>query len=355
MNHRLVRYAVFVLLLACFAGVLPVSCFAETCDPRVSSAALDVGARCKEDPACVVIGGTHILEWKSPTPAKIVVVCIHGLGLCARAYKPLAQELSVAGIDGFGINVRGFGPDRDQPGKVKLDCIDTIDDVRKLLQSIRKEQPDYRVFLIGESMGGALAIRIASESPELVDGIICSAPAWKLLKMRRTAVKGIVELALFPHSSPGPAGRALLHQATSHADLTEHWLTDRSHKLKLTFGEATAFLKFIKKTDSFASRLTPPVLVVQGLNDRLVSPKAVAKMFLDIPSKAKTFLIDGTGEHLVLEEGQFTPAVVKGLVAWMKNESLTKSTTPNFELVDDAHLSHSEQRRLSKLLLAAGK
>lgn len=355
MNPRLTRRIFMGILLVLFASCVSPSCVAESCSPVVRSAALDVGARCKEDPACVVIGGTHILEWKSPSPAKIVVVCIHGLGLCARAYKPLAQELSAEGIDGFGINVRGFGPDRDQPGKVKLDCIDTIDDVRKLLQSIRKEQPDYRIFLLGESMGGALTIRIASESPELVDGIICSAPAWKLLKMHRTAVKGIVELALFPHSSPGPAGRALLHQATSHADLTEHWLTDRSHKLKLTFGEATAFLNFIKKTDSFASRLTLPVLVVQGLNDRLVSPKAVAQLFFDIPSKAKTFLIDGTGEHLVLEEGQFTPAVVKGLVAWMKSESLTASNAPNYEVVDDEHLSHSEQRRLSKLLLAAGK
>ncbi len=161
-----------------------------------------------------------MLEWTSPSPAKIVVVCIHGLGLCAKAYKPLAQELSNAGIDGFGVNVRGFGPDRDQPERAKLNCEETVDDVTKLLTSIHKEHPDYRVFLVGESMGGALAVRIAAEDPELVDGVVCSAPAWKLLKMRRTAVKGVFEIFLFSGSHPGPAGRAVMHQATTDPMLT---------------------------------------------------------------------------------------------------------------------------------------
>ncbi|MBZ0186165.1 MAG: lysophospholipase, partial [Candidatus Obscuribacterales bacterium] len=156
-----------------------------------------------------------MLEWKSPAPSRIFVVCIHGLGLCARAYKPLAKELSAAGIDGFGVNVRGFGPDRDQADRSKLDCVKTVGDVAELLESIHREHPDYKVILIGESMGGALAIRIAAEYPQLVDGVVCSAPAWKILKMRRTAVKGIFELFLYSRKHPGPAGRAVLHQATT--------------------------------------------------------------------------------------------------------------------------------------------
>lgn len=309
-----------------------------------------IGARCKEDPSCVVVGGTHILEWKSPASAGIIVVCIHGLGLCARAYKPLAKELSDAGIDGFGVNVRGFGPDRDQPGRVKLDLVDTVGDVRQLLESIHNEHPDYKVFLVGESMGGALAVRIAAENDGLVDGVVCSAPAWKLLKTRRTAAKGVVELVLFPRSSPGPAGRAIMHQATSNPELTQHWLSDPSHKLKLTLSEATAFLSFISKTDGYAKQLTTPVLVVQGLNDHLVSPNAVARLFADIPSTNKTFLVDGTGEHLVLEEGGYTPVVVEKLVNWMKVGAVSEPHAPQIEAVNTANLSSNQKSRLSKLL-----
>jgi len=320
---------------------------------KVQSSPPLIGSRCAEDPACVIVGGTHMLEWKSPAPAKIVVVCIHGLGLCARAYKSLAQELSAAGIDGFGVNVRGFGPDRDKPDRANLNCVETVGDVSQLLTSIRKEHPDYKVFLVGESMGGALAIRIAAENPDLVDGVICSAPAWKLLKMRRTAVKGVFELFLFPGSQPGPAGRAVMHQATSDIQLTQHLLSDPSHKLKLSFGEASSFLSFIKKTDIYARQFKKPVLIVQGLNDHLVSPKAVAKLFKDMSSSNKTLLIDGKGEHLILEEGRFCPALLAKLIGWIKTDSAAESTRNIVETVDEERLSAKEKHHLSILSRSA--
>ncbi len=341
-----------VLIALSFAS----AAWSDECPTTGAPSSSPIGARCTEDPACVIVGETHMLEWRSPAPVKIVVVCIHGLGLCARAYKPLAKELSAAGIDGFGVNVRGFGPDRDKSDRAKLNCVETVGDVSQLLSNIRKEHPDYKVFLIGESMGGALAIRIAAENPGLVDGVVCSAPAWKLLKMRGTAVKGVFELFLFPGSHPGPAGRAVMHQATTDPELTEHWRTDPSHKLKLTLKEATSFLKFISKTDSYAKKLTNPVLVVQGLGDHLVSPIAVAKLVRDIPSDNKTFLIDGKGEHLVLEEGKFTPPLVEKLLDWMKTES-THQLQRAFiiEVVNDQALSPKELHRLNTLRRVAGR
>jgi alpha-beta hydrolase superfamily lysophospholipase len=136
------------------------------------------------------------------------------------AYKPLAKQFSDAGIAGYSINVRGFGPDRDKADRAKLNCIDTVGDIGKLLVDIHKQYPDYKVFLVGESMGGALAIRAAAENADLVDGVVCSAPAWKLLKMRSTAVKGIFELYLFHSRRPGIASRGVIKQATSDRELS---------------------------------------------------------------------------------------------------------------------------------------
>lgn len=346
---KAIRFICLTLLCALITLSYNSAAWSEECPTTDAPNSSPMGARCTEDPACVIVGETHMLEWKSPAPAKIVVVCIHGLGLCARAYKPLAKDLSAAGIDGYGVNVRGFGPDRDKSDRAKLNCVDTVADVSKLLSNIHRERPDYKVVLIGESMGGALAIRIAAENPELVDGVVCSAPAWKLLKMRQTAVKGVFELFLFHGRHPGPAGRAVIHQATSDPELAEHWLTDPSHKLKLTLKEATSFLSFISKTDYYAKQLTKPVLVVQGLNDHLVSPNAVAKLVRDIPSDNKTFLIDGKGEHLVLEEGKFSPPLVEKLIAWIKTESTDQSRSATTEVVNDQALLSQEKRRLEKL------
>ncbi|QQR57270.1 MAG: alpha/beta fold hydrolase [Candidatus Melainabacteria bacterium] len=340
-------YSVFLSVFLAIVHSFPT--LADECTTiGASSSTSSIGARCTAEPSCVIVGETHMLEWKSPNPAKIIVVCIHGLGLCARAYKPLAQELSIAGIDGFGVNVRGFGPDRVKTEYAKLNCLETVGDVNKLLLNIHKEHPDFKVYLIGESMGGALAIRIAAENPTLVNGVICSAPAWKLLKMRTTAVKGVFELFLF-QKRPGFAARGVIHQATKDKELSKHWLSDPSHKLKLSLGEAKAFLGFISKTDEFAKQLEVPILIVQGLNDHLVSAKAVSKLFKDIPSEDKTFLIDGKGEHLILEEGNFSPAILERLIGWIKTDEYPQSKQTRIEVINDQTLTAKEKRDLFRL------
>ncbi len=343
------------LILCCFLTALSSLKLAraDECLIDRSPNSTKIGLHCTKDPSCIVVGETHMLEWKSASPGKIVVVCVHGLGLCARAYKPLAKELSTSGIDGYAVNVRGFGPDRDKPERAKLDCNETVDDIRELLSGIRKNYSDSKVFLLGESMGGALAIRIAAENPDLIDGVVCSAPAWKLLRIHRTAIKGVVELVFFPRSHIGPAGRAIVNQATTDANLAEHWLSDPSHKLKLSLGEARSFMRFISKTDNYAKQLKMPVLMIQGLNDQLVSPKAVAQLFNRIPSEEKTFFIDGQGEHIVLEEGKFSSQLKEKLIKWMINEFNSKTAQASIEVVNDQELS-SKQKRLLHVLQQSG-
>jgi alpha-beta hydrolase superfamily lysophospholipase len=140
-----------------------------------------------------------------------------------------------------------------------------------------------------------------------------------------------------------------MHQATTDKELTQHWLSDPSHKLKLSFGEARSFLSFIKNTDLYAKQFKKPVLIVQGLNDHLVSPNAVAKLFKDMASSNKTLLIDGKGEHLIIEEGRFCPALLAKLIAWIKSDDTVESTRNIVEIVDDEGLSAKENHHLSIL------
>lgn len=134
MNTTGAAKSIFLALL--FVTTVMCTCCQSWAGESINSCPIagpSVASQCTEDPSCVVVGGTHLLEWRSASPAKIVAVCILGLGLCARAYEPLAQELSAAGIDGFGVNVRGFGPDRADPARSKLNCVKTVGDVSKLL------------------------------------------------------------------------------------------------------------------------------------------------------------------------------------------------------------------------------
>lgn len=341
----------WILLIPAIAAAqlfMPHALSAELPQPVEQSYA-DWGASCSEDPSCVIVGGTHVLVWRSVESKNIIVVCIHGLGLCAKAFKPLGKDLSEHGIDGYAVNVRGFGPDRDQTERSKLDCEKTLDDVCRLLQGVKKERPESRIILLGESMGGALAIRIASQNPDLVDGVICSAPAWKLERIARTAVKGVFELTFFRRARPGPAGKGVMRQATTNAELADHWISDRSHKLKLSLAEATRFLTFIRKTDQYARRLKKPVLIIQGMKDELISPGSVCKLYRSIPTTKKTLLIDCQGEHLVLEEGQYSSIMLHEVIDWLTQQNAQHSEPRISSLQCDA-ISKKERKRLSHLI-----
>jgi acylglycerol lipase len=313
------------------------------------------GRTCTEDSQCVIVGGSHMLVWNSPSPAGLVVVCIHGLGFCARAYKGLAEKLSEAGIDGYGVNVRGFGPDRNDRQHAKLDCLETAKDVGELLRGIRKAEPGKRIILVGESMGGAIALRIAAESPDLIDGVVSSAPAWKILRLKKTAVKGVLEIVLSPHK-PGPASRSVMRQATDDPELRNHLLSDPSHKLKLSLAEANSFLRYISSTDAYARKLTRPALIIQGLQDKLVSPEAVAMLFNDIHTSDKQFLIDAQGEHLLLEESGFSKALLDRLLIWLKSTPAAGQRGSVVEVVNKDNLSVEAKKHLARLLaLSEGK
>lgn len=244
--------------------------------------------------------------------------------------------------------MRGFGPDRANKSYSKLDLVDTLDDLKKLLASVHSSYPGYSVFLLGESMGGALALRVAADNPHLVTGVICSAPAWKLLRLKRTAVKGVFELLMVSHK-PGPAGRSVVRQATSDPALNEHLFSDPSHKLKLSAREVTAFLRFISKTDEASGRIQSRVLFVQGLHNRLVNPRAVAKLFSEVPARHKHFIVDAQGEHLLLEEGQASEALLSKLLDWIKSTGETQQMPDRtFTVVN--HASGRQDDRAIKTL-----
>ena len=57
-----------------------------------------------------------------------------------------------------------------------------VDDAISEIETIKKEKPDVPVVAMGHSMGGLITVRIALKRPDLLAGIILSAPLlWVIL------------------------------------------------------------------------------------------------------------------------------------------------------------------------------
>ena len=121
-------------------------------------------------------------QWRDATQdPRGVVLLIHGFPEHSLLYDKLASRLAFDGFIVYAPDLRGLGRAYADEIATKIEYAKHADnDVARLAERIRKEHKGLKLIAGGESMGGALAIRLAATRPDLVDGVILSGPALKL-------------------------------------------------------------------------------------------------------------------------------------------------------------------------------
>lgn len=105
-----------------------------------------------------------------------VVLALHGMNDSRDAWELPAPALADAGVAVFAPDQRGFGDSTARgywPGAEAL-----VDDARTMTGLLRARYPHAKLFLMGESMGAAVLMCVAtSPDPPRVDGYVLVAPA----------------------------------------------------------------------------------------------------------------------------------------------------------------------------------
>lgn len=242
-------------------------------------------------------------SWVNPQERPTAcLLCIHGLGLQSNSYEFFGNEQSKRGLAVYAIDVRGFGSWMKAQGKTKVNFDDCLLDIKQALESIRAANPGLPVYILGESMGGAIALRAASMYPDLIDGLISSVPAGERFNQGKTSMK--VFLNLLSGFDITNVGGDVLNSATKNAKLQAKWAGDPLARLNLTPQELIQFQDFMNSNHEAAKKLSDmPVLFVQGNGDQLVKPEGTWELFNSVASKDKSFFAV-PGEHLIFEEAQ---------------------------------------------------
>ncbi|PZO05283.1 MAG: lysophospholipase [Alphaproteobacteria bacterium] len=115
------------------------------------------------------------LRW-GPEQAEIVIVALHGMNDYSAAFHLAGPAWAEQGIATYAYDQRGFGaaPGRGLwAGEARM-----TEDLRTVVALVRARHSGAIVAVIGESMGGAVAISaFASDAPPSVDRVILLAPA----------------------------------------------------------------------------------------------------------------------------------------------------------------------------------
>lgn len=305
-----------------------------------------------------IIGGLCWLP-EADRPAA-VIVCIHGAAMWAGSFREFGHEMCKRNIATYAVNIRGFGPwARDQRGWCKPDPNQTVQDIIKAIDHIQLRYPNTPLFLLGESAGACLAIRIAASEPDKISGVICSCPAWKIRRSEKLFTEVVSGKLLHKKALVGMAVRNLIKQATSSRELEESWRQSPNYRFEYSADELLSQVQFLRETGSVARQVDKvPVLMVQGLADRLVKPAGTARLFKQIASGDKQLLLDVRSEHLIFQEVLPDPALHSILNDWLQKHATPAALRQVLvsDVADPAGLILADRRcaRASKICKRAG-
>ena len=251
--------------------------------------------------------GAPCLSWVDPVvKPKICLLCIHGLGLYSGSYTSFGKWMARRGVATYAIDVRGFGSWMKTKSDDDIDFPACLRDIQKTLQSIRAANPGLPVYILGESMGGAISLKAAAMYPDLIDGLVSSVPAGSRFKQKKTDLKVALEFLTGPNKQHN-MGKAVVAQATENDKLRSDWENEPMDRMEFSAKQLMQFQKFMNENHDSVKVITKtPVLMLQGSEDKLVKPEGTFELFSEVANADKIFL-SVPSEHLIFEEQQDHP------------------------------------------------
>lgn len=241
------------------------------------------------------------------------LVFLHGWGMTPRVYTPAITPLTRAGIRVVAPALPGFGGS-DGPALRALGLDEYADRVAAFVDSLELDRP---AFVMGHSLGGGVAIRLASRRPDLVRSLtlvnsVGGAPG-------RSGMRA----GSWWRWAAGALGE--VHPRAITPDVVAGVARDFLPNL-LRRPVSSALSAYVALTADLAddARLLVddglPVLFVWGDSDRLITPGAFAEIANDMP-----------------------PEVVAGRHGWLLTEPETFATLLHDALVVHAMLERSRR------------
>lgn len=261
-----------------------------------------------------------VRTWLPDRPPKAMVLALHGFNDSRDAWELPAPALARAGIAVYAPDQRGFGdaPGRGHwPGTARL-----VDDADAMARVLKARHPGLPLFLMGESMGGAVLMLLAArDDAPPVQGYILLAPAvWGRSEMNlflRASLWMAYQLApswhLTGHEVPikveASDNRAALIRL-GRDPLTLH--TTRVDALR-------GLVDLMTAAQRASAHLHAPALLLYGGKDDLVPKRATEDAWHALPDGARVAFYP-EGHHLLLRD--LDRAVPLGdVMAWMENST----------------------------------
>lgn len=249
---------------------------------------------------------------------KAVIVALHGFNDYSNAFSSSGSYLSRQGIACYAYDQRGFGA---APGHGLWAGIEAYtSDLSSFIHEAHKRHPNIPLYIMGESMGGAITIvTMTGSRPPDVDGVILVAPAvWGRATMpwyQRWL------LAVASHTVPWLelTGKGLKITPSDNIEMRRALRRDPLI-IKATRVDAMHGLtNLMDEALLQAEKLQLPTLIQYGRHDQIIPREPTLLMLSKMPPTTRTAFYE-QGYHMLLRDLQAEKPLAD-ITAWIADRN----------------------------------
>jgi acylglycerol lipase len=264
--------------------------------------------------------------WLPEEKPKAVILALHGFNDYSKAFAAPAESWTKAGIATYAYDQRGFGeaPLRGRWAGARL----MAEDLAMASQLLRQRYPRVPLYLLGESMGGAVIVSAVTGAagaprPE-VDGIILSAPAvWG-----RNTMNVFERIALWTGDTFFPdmtlTGRGLDIKASDNIEMLRRMARDPLVIKATRVDTLEGLVDLMDMALAAAPEVSVPTLLLAGDRDEVVPPRATRRWIDHLSYQtrmSRRIALYANGYHMLLWDIE-APIVLRDIESWIADHSM---------------------------------
>jgi len=238
--------------------------------------------------------------WLPDGAPRAVVVALHGFNDSRDAWELPAPVLAGAGIAVYAYDQRGFGgaPLRGMwAGHPRM-----VADAAEIAELLRRRHPGSDLVVMGESMGGAVAmcLAVSDQAPVGARYVLLAPAVWGRARMNIFMRAGLWLAATFiPSVSPSrpPPGMRIVP-----TDNMAAWSSHSRNPLTLRgarFDTVRGLVDLMDAALAAADGFPAPALFLYGGNDMLIPQEAIRTIWRALPKATTRRAYYPTGYHLL--------------------------------------------------------
>ena len=254
--------------------------------------------------------------WLPEGESRAVLLIVHGLAEHSGRYMNVVNYFVPLGYAVYGVDHVGHG--KSSGTRVYVERFeDYTDTLKTYFDMVRRWQADKPICLVGHSMGGLIgAVYLLSHQAELT-GAVLSGPAVKIhgtVSPAAICVGNVISVLMPKLGLIGLEAEGVSRDPGVVRAYVSDPLVCRG---KVTARLSAELVKAVRLVTAEATKITLPILIVQGGADKLVDPKGAQMLYDAVSSADKTIKIYDGLYHEVFNEPEHDQ-VLGDVKAWLE-------------------------------------